>query len=247
MLAFLFSFSSAPSVPVYAQETAAVDDDFADFEDEFGEEAMEEAGTQKVFDPLRGWNRAMYHFNDKFYFWLAKPLARGYGFIVPQPARKSVNKAFHNLHFPLRFVGSLFQLKFKKAGMEMGRFVVNSTVGIGGLFDPADRWLKWKRPAEEDLGQILGHYGVGDGFPLVLPLLGPTNLRDGIATVPSFFLNPVWYVTDTPTNIGVAVGEQFNFLSLHIGEYESIKSDALDPYTFMRDAYKQNRDKKIRE
>jgi phospholipid-binding lipoprotein MlaA len=227
--------------------SASADADFAEFDDEFGEEASVEAGTKKVFDPLRGYNRLMFRVNDKFYFWFAKPLARGYGFLVPEPARASFGKAFYNLRFPLRFVGSLFQLKFKKAGTELGRFVVNSTMGVGGLFDPADRWLGWQRPSEEDLGQILGHYGVGDGFPIVLPLLGQTNLRDGLATVPEFFLNPVWYVADTPTNLGVSAGEQFNFISLHIGEYESIKKDALDPYTFVRDAYKQNRDKKIRE
>ena len=230
-----------------AAAAAAADEDFAEFEEEFGDEAAVDAGVRKVFDPLRGYNRLMFKVNDKFYFWLAKPLARGYRFIAPEPARASVQKAFHNLHFPVRFVSSLLQLKFKKTGLELGRFVVNSTVGIGGLFDPADRWLGWRRPGDEDRGQILGHYGVGDGFPFVIPLLGQTNLRDGLATIPTFFLNPVWYVADTPTNIGVTAGEQFNFLSLHIGEYESIKMDALDPYTFIRDAYKQNRDKNIRE
>ena len=247
LLALLFTVTFTPAMPVFAAEAVATDDDFSDFDDEFGEEAMQAAGTSKVFDPLRGYNRAMFHFNDKFYFWFAKPLARGYGFIVPKPARKSVNMAFHNLRFPLRFVGSLFQLKFKRVGIETGRFLVNSTIGIGGLFDPAKRWFKWDRPGDEDLGQALAHYGIGDGFPIVLPFLGPTNLRDGLSFIPAIFLNPVIYVADTPTSLAVTTGEQFNFISLHLGEYESMKKDALDPYTFMRDAYKQNRDKHIRE
>ncbi len=248
VLTVLFFVFSAQGLPVRAQDAVeAVDEDFSDFEEEFGDEAMKMAGTNTVFDPLRGYNRVMFKFNDKFYYWFAKPLARGYGFVVPEPARKSVNKAFHNLHFPLRFVGSLLQFKFKKLGVETGRFVVNSTLGLGGLFDPADRWLGLERPGEEDLGQVLGHYGVGDGFPIVLPLLGPTNIRDGLSIIPAIFLNPVFYFADTNVNLAVATGEQFNFISLHIGEYENMTKDALDPYIFVRDAYKQNRDKKIRE
>ena len=215
------------------------DDDFGDFEEEFG-------SSSKVFDPLRGYNRLMFKVNDKFYFWLLKPAARGYRFVVPKRARISVNQAYHNLYFPLRFVNNLLQLKFKKAGTELGRFLVNSTAGIGGLFDPAGRYLKW-RPSNEDFGQTFGFYGVGDGFPLVLPLLGPSNLRDGLGLVPNTLLNPVSYLADFQVNLAVGAGEKFNYASLHIGEYESMKKDALDSYTFIRDAYKQHRDKAIKE
>jgi len=161
-------------------------------------------------------------------------------------ARTSISKAFHNLYFPLRFTNSLLQLKFRKAGTELGRFVVNSTVGVGGLFDPAGRYLRW-HPSEEDFGQTLGRYGVGEGFPVVLPVLGQTNLRDGLGLIPNYLLNPVTYVADWHITFPLGAGEKFNYMALHMDEYESIKNDALDPYTFIRDAYKQNREKMIKE
>jgi len=128
----------------------------------------------------------------------------------------------------------------------MGRFVVNSSVGIGGLFDPAGKYLKWYS-SNEDLGQVLGRYGLGEGFPIVLPILGQSNLRDAIAMVPAAWLNPVVYVADFQTVLAVRIGERFNNVSLHLGAYEIIKKDALDPYTFIRDAYKQHREQVIKE
>lgn len=226
---------------ISASAGGADESEFDEFE-EFGGE--EEAG--RVSDPLGGYNRFMFNVNDKFYYWVAKPLTRGYGYVVPEPARVSIGKAFNNLYSPLRFVNCALQLKFKKAGTELGRFVVNSTVGLGGLFDPAGRYLKW-HDNDEDFGQTLGHYGVGDGFPLVLPLLGQSNLRDGLSIIPGIIVHPVTYAAATETSVAVKTGEQFNWISLHIGEYESVKKDALDPYTFIRDAYKQKRDKEIRE
>ena len=240
-LALLFA-----AVPARSQEPAstpsvtAADDDFAGFEDEFKAE-------KPVSDPLRFWNRPFFYFNDKFYFWLAKPVSRGYGYVVPKPARTAVDRGFHNMRWPVRFVGSLLQLKMRRAGAETGRFLVNSTLGVGGLFDPADRWFGWRRPPDEDLGQALGHWGVGQGFPFTIPLMGPSNLRDGLMIIPTMLLSPVPYVADFPTGMGVAVGEQMNYVSLHIGEYESLKKDALDPYAFTRDAYRKNREKKIKE
>lgn len=226
-------------VPARAQD-AAVEDDFAGFEEEFKPAAP-------VRDPLRGFNRAMFHFNDKFYFWAAKPVSRAYGFLVPKPARTAVDRGFHNLRWPIRFVGSLMQLKLRRAGQETRRFLVNSTLGLGGLFDPADRWFGWQRPPEEDLGQGVASWGVGTGAPLTLPFFGPTTLRDGVMILPALFLSPVPYVTDLPVSVGVSAGEQMNYVSLHIGEYESVKKDALDPYTFTRDAYLTNREKKVKE
>ncbi|HAH07556.1 MAG TPA: ABC transporter [Elusimicrobia bacterium] len=227
-----------------AELSAEGDPDFDSFEAAPSTSAA--PAPKKVFDPLIGYNRVMFVFNDKFYFWLAKPLCKGYGYVVPEPGRKAVKRAFHNLYFPLRFVNNLLQLKLKGCATETGRFVVNSTVGIGGLFDPAEHWLKWQ-PRNEDFGQTFGHYGVGDGFPLVLPILGQSNLRDGVGMGLNFLVNPVNYLADFEDGFAVAAGERFNYLSLHLGEYESIKKDALDPYTFIRDGYKEMRKKEISE
>ena len=118
--------------------------------------------------------------------------------------------------------------------------------GIAGLFDPADKWLNLK-PSDEDLGQLVGYYDVGYGFPLVLPILGQSSLRDGIGLVPNFMLNPIYHAADYPTFMAASAGDKFNYLSLHGEDYEKIKNEALDPYTFIRDAHKQNREKKIKE
>jgi len=223
-----------------AEVQTKLSDDF----DEFGDDEIE-AG--KVFDPLRGVNRVLFHFNDKMYFFALHPVAKVYSVIVPEEGRIGISRAFKNIGFPLRFVNNLFQLKFKRAGTEISRFVVNSTVGLGGFFDPASSFLNLKS-ADEDFGQTLGHYGVGDGFPITLPLLGPSNLRDAIGMLPNFLLNPATYLVDSNlVRLGIDVGEEVNSTSLHLGRYEILKKDALDPYTFLRDAYKQNRDKNIKE
>lgn len=235
--------AAAPVEPAAAPggEAAPAEDDFAGFDEEFKPE-------KPARDPLWFWNRPVFHFNDKFYFWVAKPVSRAYGHVAPKPFRVAVDRGFHNLRWPIRFVGSLMQLKMRRAGSETRRFLVNSTLGLGGLFDPADRWLGWERPPDEDLGQALGSWGVGEGFPFTIPLMGPSNLRDGLMLVPSAFLSPVPYlVTLVPDGLAVTAGEQVNYVSLHIGEYESLKKDALDPYAFTRDAYRKNREKKIKE
>jgi phospholipid-binding lipoprotein MlaA len=234
---------SLPAVPIGAEEGS--DEGFADFEGEFGKPEA----AKKVFDPLRGYNRVMYHFNDKFYLWVAKPLSIGYGILIPEPGRVMLARGFTNFAFPVRFVGAGMQGKFKSMGIELGRFLVNSTLGLGGLFDPAEAWFGL-RLQDEDVGQGLGRWGVGTGFPVVLPILGQTNLRDGVGLIGQSFLtplNPVYGLADWSTNMSVTAGGQFNFISLHIGEYEKIKKDALDPYTFIRDAHLQNRAKRVKE
>jgi len=102
-------------------------------------------------------------------------------------------------------------------------------------------------PSPEDFGQTLGSHGVGGGFPVVLPLLGPSNLRDALGSIPDILLNPIAYIDRSSLRTGLVAGAYLNRASLHIGEYESLKRDALDPYTFLRDAYQQNRDKLIKE
>ena len=217
------------------------DEDFFDLEEEF-----EEASSKEVFDPLSGYNRIMTSVNDKFYFWLLKPIANGYKKIVPLSARRSVTRFFNNLIFPVRFVNNVLQLKLKRAGIELSRFAINTTVGILGFGDPAKNWFNLAA-YPEDFGQTLGHYGLGGGFHIVLPLLGPSNLRDVVGLVPDYFMDPVSYIKKGEEELAVKSYNELNETSLHIGEYESVKKDALDLYPFLREAYEQNRKKKIKE
>jgi len=217
------------------------DDDVEDIPDE----EVEEAPIQ-IADPLYPWNKAMYHVNDKLYFWLMKPLARGYSVVVPEDMRISVSNFFQNLTTPIRFVSSLLQLKIKKAGNELIRFLYNSTAGVCGLVDAAKEDLGIKQQ-DEDLGQTLGSYGIGHGFYIVWPFLGPSSARDTVGKVGDFFLDPVYYVNPTESAVGITVYEKVNETSLHIGDYEDLKKSAIDPYVSIRDAYLQHRKKQVED
>ncbi len=216
------------------------DDEFA-LEDEFA--AVE---TAPPLDPLSGYNRLMTQVNDRIYFWLLKPISQGYAVVIPEGGRLAVSRFFSNLLMPVRFVNNLLQLKPKRAGTELARFTINTTVGVLGFGDPAADKFDLQ-PSPEDFGQTLGHYGVGSGFHIVLPLLGPSNLRDTLGLVPDYYLDPVNYVDDFETKLAIHAYKQVNHTSLHIGEYESLKLDAVDLYTFLRDGYEQRRVKQIEE
>jgi len=180
------------------------------------------------------------------YFFVLKPVATIYSIIIPEPGRVAIYRFFKNLLFPIRLVNNLLQLKFEQAGIEFDRFVVNTTIGILGLGDPAKTLLNLDFK-EEDFGQTLGHYGIGSGFYIVLPILGPSNLRDIFGMVPDFFLVPINYLDNLKVTASIYTGDIVNNTSLHIGEYESIKKDAIDFYTFIRDGYEQKRKTLIEE
>lgn len=224
----------------------------ADHSEDYDDSEVEQV-PKREFDPLIGYNRLMTRFNDKVYFWVLKPVATGYAKVVPEGARVSVSRFFNNLKYPVRLVNDILQMKPKQAGVETTRFIVNTTVGVAGFFDPAKSWLHLEsRP--EDFGLTLGRYGVGGGFPLVLPLLGPSNLRDALAMIPDYFLDPVSYLPDDDNVkginlvvVGVRTYERVNYVSLHLGDYEQMKASALDWYIFLRNAYHQHREEQIRQ
>jgi phospholipid-binding lipoprotein MlaA len=212
-------------------------------------EAADETDREEdvqIADPLSFFNRGMYHFNDKLYFWILKPVAKGYTSVVPEKGRISVRNFFHNLAFPVRFVSNVLQARVKSAGIEFVRFAINSTVGIVGLNDVAKERQNLVVP-DEDLGQTLGSYKIGHGFYIMWPLLGPSSLRDTIGFVGDRFLYPVSYINPAEASAGISAYENVNKISLHIGDYESLKEAAIDPYISIRNAYIQNRKKKVEE
>jgi phospholipid-binding lipoprotein MlaA len=214
-------------------------DDDLDFLDE--EEELVE-----IADPIFYWNTAMYHFNDKFYFWLLKPVTRGYKWAAPEIVRIGVKNFFYNLRFPIRFVSCILQGKGDAAGSEFCRFMLNSTVGVLGFGNPAKHCPELT-PSEEDLGQTFGRWGIGNGFYVVWPLIGPSTLRDSFGLLGDHFLDPVTYVNPTEAAIGIIAYDTVNKTSFRIGDYESLKEGAIDPYLSIRDAYIQNRKKKVDE
>ncbi len=233
---------STQSVKVVESEEAG-----DEFDDEFA------SADEEVSDPLSGYNRAMTSFNDGFYVYVLDPTARGYAYVVPEIARKGISNVFNNLMFPIRFVNNILQLKFENSMEELGRFVVNSTFGILGLMDVADSELGWKEH-DEDFGQTLGYYGIGPGFHVVLPFLGPSNVRDIVGLSVDSFADPTFSTQNDwkiPNNLEKSIGLKAlnvtNKTSLHLGEYENIKKDALDLYPFLRDVYEQKRENEIKE
>lgn len=198
-----------------------------------------------VADPLQPLNRAFFHFNDKLYFWVLKPVATVYKTFVPTGVRLCVRNAFTNLMAPVRIANNLLQLKFQRGIVEVARFGLNSTLGAAGLFDPAEKEFGLK-PYDEDFGQTLGHYRVGNGIFFMWPVLGPSTLRDTVGLVADYFLDPMNYLAWEA--YGPAKGvKEVNRTSLSLGQYEDFKASALDPYVSMRNAYISYRHRQVNQ
>jgi phospholipid-binding lipoprotein MlaA len=193
-----------------------------------------------VADPLEPWNRLVFTFNDRLYFWFLKPVAKGYNAVVPEAARTSVSNFFKNLTTPVRFVSVLLQGKIKSSGIELARFCINTTYGLAGFLDPAKKHFNLKTQ-EKDLGMTLGFYGIGEGIYVVWPFWGPSSIRDTIGAVGDGFLTPVNYITPVEDAVAVSSYEYFNDVSLHVGDYEDLKESAIDPYIAVKDSYIQHR------
>lgn len=196
-------------------------------------------------DPLEPVNRAFFVFNDRLYFWVLKPVATGYSFVVPERIRVGIRNVFTNLTFPVRFVNCLFQGKLEGASEELGSFLLNSIAGMGGFFDIAGE--AGVRKHDEDLDQTLAVIGFGPGFFINWPFLGPSTLRGTFGMVGDGFLDPIAYLDSSGAMWTARSVSLVNRTSLNIGDYESLKKAALDPYVALRDAFFQNRLKRIRE
>lgn len=217
-----------------SSDAEAAADVFDQFEKEF------EAESIHIADPLSPVNKAVFIFNDRFYFWVLKPMVRGYNFVIPQIVRRGVRNFFSNLLTPIRFTNCILQGKGNPAATEFARFVTNTTLGVIGFWDPALDLYDLKI-SEEDFGQTLGAYGIGHGFYLVWPFFGPSTLRESVGFLGDLAVNPINYVEPTGASIAVGLYRRFNDISFRIGEYEAVKQAAIDPYSAMRDGYIQFR------
>ncbi len=189
-------------------------------------------------EPIRDINRFFFQVNDKLYFYLLKPVARIYSIPLPLKARVSIKNIIHNANVPIRFLNCLLQGKIVGSFTELARFIINSTLGLGGAVDVAsDMGLK---EHEEDFGQTLGVYGMKEISYLDLPLAGPSCVRDLIGMVADMFSNPLYYISPGAYFV-VNLVKRVNNTSLTIGDYEELKKEALDPYVALRNAYFQYR------
>lgn len=202
---------------------------------------------QGISDPLEPWNRFWFGFNDIFYLHIARPVYQGYAWAMPNEFQSGIKNFFSNLLFPMRFVNFLLQGNPKAAGVEFGRFFVNTTVGFGGFIDAAKgrKAIVPVNPADGNLGQTLGVWGIGPGFYMVWPFLGPNNTRDTVGMVGDWLLDPSFYVQPWYASWGSAIGFRLNELDTVLPLYENIKDVAVDPYISMREAFAAYRKQQI--
>ena len=225
-----------------------------------GSEELKGSGSQNTTDEcFEGFSRAMFSFNHGLDKAIFKPVAKGYR-ILPVPIRKGTGNAMNNLRSLLTLSNNILQGDFSNAGNTAGRFAINTTVGILGIFDPAANVFGLKDQGKEDFGQTIGRWGANSGCYFVLPVLGPTTVRDSIGLVGNLFLDPAYQIThNTEIDNGVIGNGNYSehnyyyyrgtsavdFRSKNIESFDSIEKNAIDLYATVKSLYLQERNKKI--
>ena len=202
--------------------------------------ACAEAAHDDPQDPWESMNRSVFEFNQTTDKYVIGPVAHGYQYITPDGVRSRIGNVSDNLMEPLNMVNSFMQGDFQGGMVSFWRFVLNSTIGLAGMNDVAgSAGLKYHH---EDFGQTLAVWGVGDGPYVVLPLLGPSNLRDTGGRVTDWVIDPVnWVVDDTWTEVGIAVGQGLVERDRLDGVISDVNETSLDPYVTFRSMYRQHR------
>lgn len=269
LLIALVSFSGCASQAVskspqtLAASAATVGDN--SYEEPFDPFAKPGEQDLEEYDPWEPFNTKVFEFNRKLDRWVLKPAAKAYNFVLPNPVQVGISNFFYNARFVPRFCNNLFQGKIRGAGIEAGRFLVNTTVGLAGFIDVANEF-DLKTP-EEDTGQTLGFYGVKPGPYLILPLMQPFTVRDFAGYLGDIFLNPIFWLAlpiieigDIPSAIahenrtttslillGAKAAEVVNDRSLNLEKYQGVEESTVDLYSAVRNAYLQKRAKAIHE
>ena len=208
---------------------------------------FDDGAAEVVEDPWEAFNTKIFAFNLNVDRYVFRPMATGYAWILPDPVEEAIGNAFHNVRFVGRVVNNLLQGKGKGAGIELARFVINSTLGVAGLFDVAQAGFGLDAPDDEDTGQTLAVHGVKPGPYLVLPLLPPTTVRDGVGFIGDLALDPLNYVLPFSSQIATRGTENVNDRSLNLERFQGAEEATLDLYAAVRDAYLQKRAQAIRK
>ena len=190
-------------------------------------------------DPWEGFNRAMFTVNDGLDRWVLEPVAKGYDVITPLPLEQCISNFFKNLRVPLNGLNGLLQGKPINAASDVGRFTVNTTLGLAGFLDPATYFGLVRH--DEDFGQTLGVWGVPNGPYLVIPLLGPSTVRDTGGLAVDSVLTPGWYFLDAAVTVGSRVVDSVNSRALVLDDVERARNASFDFYGFVRNAYLSRR------
>jgi phospholipid-binding lipoprotein MlaA len=209
-----------------------------------------EPGTEaeaEEYDPWERWNEPMFEFNRRLDRFVLKPVAKGYNFVVPDEVQIMISNGFDNISFVPRLVNSLLQGKVTGAGRELSRFLINSTAGVGGLFDPAKDVFGILK-SREDFGQTLGVWGVGPGPYLIMPFMEPLTVRDGIGKAVDSALDPLSYFLPLFwERLAMKVTDIVNERSLNLDLFQGFEESVIDMYSAVRHAFLQRRLRLIRE
>lgn len=233
--------------PINSEPATPANDEISSDESDFGFDEFEaEFESFKVNDPLSGYNKMMTRFNVALYTYALRPIAKGYEFVMPEFARLGIKNFASYINMPIRFLGNVLQLKFKEAGTELKRFGVNTIFGFFGLIDAAS---KAQIPLHHaDFGLVLAHWGVGGGFHFVLPVLGPSNLRDTLSIPVNWYASPITYAATYDSSawinwlsVGITSFVMINEASLNTPTLDEIFYKTPNLYPFLRDAYEKRR------
>jgi phospholipid-binding lipoprotein MlaA len=210
-------------------------------------DADADAEDASEYDPWEPFNEKMFEVNRRLDRYVLKPVAKAYNFITPDEIQIMISNGFDNISFVPRLVNSLLQGKMKGAGRELGRFLINSTAGVGGLFDPAKDVFGILK-SREDFGQTLGVWGVGSGPYLIVPFMEPLTVRDGVGKAVDSAMDPLSYFLPLIwERLAMKVGDIVNERSLNLDLFQGFEESVIDMYSAVRHAYLQRRLRLIRE
>jgi len=188
-------------------------------------------------------NRKIFAFNEGLDKWVIAPVATGWDWVMPDPVEACLWRFFNNLNYPVDLGNNLLQGKLEASGIATARFVVNTTLGLAGLFDVATGWGMERQL--EDFGQTLAVWGVKPGPYLVLPVFGPSSPRDAVGLVPDQYMSLLPFYLDTKTLLVVRGVYLLNVRSIHLDDVKNAREAAFDYYVFVRNAYKQHRKRQL--
>lgn len=231
-------------IGLFFAATVCAQDEYLSEEELFGEDVLNGGG---ISDPLESINRAIFQFNDFLYLQVFDPIGQVYSAITPDPVEQGATNFFQNLKYPVRLVGNLLQGRFAGAWTETERFLLNSTVGVAGTMRPSDSYERLAPIPSEDIGQALGSWGIGNGPYLVLPIFGPSTLRDLVGFVGDRAVNPLqepfsaiddW---EWEEQFALTASEVVTGLSSQTARYRQMKGSSIDGYGALKNGYTQFR------
>lgn len=221
------------SSPDESEPDARISLTLEELEDPFASEVPE------LSDPYENHNRSIFNFNNAVYNHFTKHVAKGYRITVPLDVRIVIRNIFNNSAMPVKLVSSLIQGNLEKSGRVVGRFLINSTAGLGGMLDVAEQEYEIE-PVNENMSQALGHYDVPTGPYLVLPLLGPSSVRNLVGRTADIFVSPAFlFSAPIMVNSGIATSKKVNETSFLVKTKKELEQNSLDEYNSVRDFYKQ--------